>query len=402
MQRAWIGDGRSNTHALRWFSGVTPLLLLLFAFLFSSCSLSHNSWQAGTLTQQHIHALAVDGKNAQIIYAGDVDGHIFVSTDAGLHWNERSSLSLSSSTLLSLASDPSSAKLFAATSAGLFVSTDEAHSWNAIAPSRLPDDTYTAPAFTNAPLIYTGTAHHGVYVSDDDGNTWRASSRGLPGSVAISMVSIDTLQHRLWLATSLGVYRSDDEGMSWRAMNVGLPSGVVATVVEPAAAFGGDAALVYAGTTQGLYRSTDLGANWTKISVLGTLLVHAILVDFRSKNGTTVYAATNLGAFRSDDGGQNWGGVGAGLPHNAPVYTLAIGATSASQLYAASNNVYLSPGIGNTGIDWTNLLSLIIVVLVFVALFYVVRRELRRSRRGAQSPTRTGVPLPQDKPSDEE
>jgi len=362
-----------------------PVLLAVFAFLtsllLSACSLSSSTWQASTLSQQHIHALAVNSKNSQIIYAGEVQGSIFVSTDAGQHWKARSPVSTASSTLLSLTVDPSGAKIYAATSSGLFISTDNAQSWQLISTSNLPTDTYTAPVFINEQQVYIGTMHHGLFVSNNDATTWRAEHTGLPTTLAINSVTFDSLQHRLWLATSGGVYRSDDGGASWHMLNTGLPGGTVATAIQPAANAGGDSSLVYAGTTKGFYLSTDSGAHWTGIAVLQSVFIRGILVDFRSRNAATVYAATNVGVFRSDDSGQNWAGVGPGIPRDQTVYALAIGAKQASQLYAASNNVYLYPGTSGTGIDPGRVLALLAVLLVFVVLFYILRREVRRYRK---------------------
>ncbi len=365
-----------------------PLLLLIFAcvtsLLLSACSLnslSASTWQTSTLTHQHIQSLAVDAENSQIIYAGSVQGNIFVSMDAGQHWTMRSSISTSPVTLISLTADPSATKVYAATTTGLIISTDSAQSWHPVSTSKLPSDTYTAPVFSNKQQVFIGTMHHGLYMSNDDATTWHTENSGLSTTLAITNIAFDTLQHRLWLATSAGVYRSDDEGASWHVLNAGFPDGTVATTVQPAANAGGDPGLVYAGTTKGFYLSTDSGAHWTGITVLQYVFIRQILVDFRSRNAATVYVATNVGLFRSDDSGQNWAGVGSGIPRDQTVYVLVIGAKQASQLYAASNSVYLYPGNSSTGIDPLRVLSLLIVLLLFVVLFYVVRREVRRNRK---------------------
>ena len=359
------------------------VLMFLLPLLLSGCSLdtfSSSTWQTSTLSNQHIQTLAVNAKNSQVIYAGNGQGMVFESMDSGQHWSMRSSVPAIASqpvTSLLLVGDPTGTKVYAATNAGLLTSVDNAHSWHSVAVSSLPTDIYTIPVFVGTQKIYVGTAHHGIYVSDNGGTVWRTDTTGLPATVAINNVSFDALQHRLWLATSAGIYISDD-GVSWHEMNTGLPSGTDVTTVQPAASAGGDLALVYAGTTKGLYLSTDAGAHWTSNTLLQGALIRAILVDYRSRNAATVYICTNVGVFRSDDSGQNWGGVGTGIPHDQVVYALVIGAKQASQLYAASNNVYLFPGNSSTGIDPTRLLSLLVVLLFFGVLFYVVRHETRR------------------------
>lgn len=358
----------------------------LLSLLLSACSLVASTWQTGTLTNQHIHALAVAAKNPQVIYAGDVQGGIFVSTDAGQHWTARSSISTSPVMLLTLTPDPSGTKIYAATSSGLIISTDNAQSWHPVSSSILPIDTYTAPAFTSAKQVYIGTQHHGLFVSDNDASTWHSENGGLSSSIAINAVTYDEVQHRLWLATSNGIYRLNNGATSWQVMNTGFPAGTVATAIQPATNAGGDAPLLYAGTTKGFYLSSDSGVRWTGIAVLQYVYIRQILVDFRSRNAATVYVATNVGLFRSDDSGQNWAGIGSAIPRDQTVYALAIGAKQASQLYAVSNNVYLYPGNSSTGIDPLSVLSLLTVLLLFIILFYVARREIRRIRKKPQPP----------------
>ena len=362
---------------------------ILLSFLLSACSLDASTWQTGSLSHQHIHALAVNPKNPQIIYAGDMQGSIFVSTDAGQHWTMRSHVSSSSITLLSLTVDPSGTKIYASTTTGLVISIDNAQSWQQINSSLLPVDTYTVPVFTSGKQVYIGTMHHGLFVSNDDATTWRTEGSGLSQAIAINAIAYDELQHHLWIATSTGVYRSDDAGASWQALNTGFPAGTVATAIQSATNAGGDAALLYAGTTKGFYLSNDAGAHWTSIAALQYVYIRQILVDFRSRNAATVYVATNVGLFRSDDSGQKWAGVGSNIPRDQTVYALAIGAKQATQLYAASNNVYLYPGNSSTGLDPARILTLLIVLLVFVVLFYVVRREIRRYRKKPQQADKT-------------
>ena len=361
----------------------------LLSLLLSACSLVASTWQTGTLTHQHIVALTVDAKNPQLIYAGDVLGSIYVSTDAGQHWTERSSVSTSPVTLLTLTADPSGAKIYATTNTGLIVSMDNAQSWHPVSTAILPADTYTAPAFVGTKQVYIGTQHHGLFVSNDDASTWHPENAGLSSSIAINAITYDELHHRLWLATSGGVYRSNDSATSWQAMNTGFPTETIATAIQPAANAGGDSSLVYAGTTKGFYLSSDSGAHWMGIQVLQYVYIRQILVDFRSRNAATVYAAKNVGLFRSDDSGQNWAGIGNAIPRDQTVYALAIGAKQAAQLYAVSNNVYLYPGTSSTGIDPLRVLSLLTIVLLFVILFYVTRREIRRNRKKPRQPDKT-------------
>src|SRR2546429_7555001 len=96
------------------------LILLLLSLALSACApgtgiLGGGNWQLSGLQHQHIRAFDVDFKNAQILYAGDVQNGVFVTTDGGQHWVSRSiGLSLPD-TLHALSFDATGKKLYIAT-----------------------------------------------------------------------------------------------------------------------------------------------------------------------------------------------------------------------------------------------------------------------------------------------
>lgn len=369
-------------------------ILLLLSLALSACApgtgiLGGGNWQLSGLQHQHIRAFDVDFKNAQLLYAGDAQNGVFVTTDGGQHWVSRSAGLPLPDMLYALSFDATGKKLYIATANGIFVSADAAQHWHAVSTTRTapPVDSYTALAFdATAPhTIYAGTAHHGVLVSTNDGNTWSTASNGLPAAAVINGLVFDSDHHQLWAATALGVYRSDDKGTTWQAFNSGLPPGSVVNVIRVASMSGGPNGLVYAGANHGFFRSTDSGLHWmpSEESLSGTS-IRAILVDFRYPS--TVYIGTGVGAFRSDDSGQNWGGIGPGLPRGQSVYALVLGATNYSQLFAAVNDVYLYPGASG-GISLTRLVPLFLLLLMFYLLYRVVQRG-RNRRRNVLKPER--------------
>ena len=336
------------------------------------------SWQLGGLQKQHIRTLAVDPNNLQNIYAGDAQNGVFASTDAGMHWSQRSTGLPLLVTIHALAFDGPGKKLYAATDARVYVSADAAQHWTAI--TGLPADNYTALAFDlKAPhTIYTAAEHQGVLVSTNDGSSWSAASGGLPAGITINGLAFDTDQHQLWAVTNLGIYRSGNGGITWQALNNGLPAAVVVYTVLPASINGGTQGLVFAGTNQGLFRSRDGGARWSRSQeTLSGTSVYAILIDYRQ--ASTVYVAISIGALRSDDNGQNWEGVASGLPKGQPVYALALGSNGYNQLYAAANDVYLYPG--NSGIfDPSQLIPFLLIIFGFLALYRLTAQGRKRAR----------------------
>lgn len=369
---------------------------IFFLLMLSACAPSsgifaggNGDWQSTGLKQQHIHTLAASPNNAQLLLAGDVQGSVFMSTNGASHWTQRRSVPSQAKTILALSFDTTGKKLYATTDAGIFVSTNNAQTWSAVgtAGSGLPLDSYSSIAFDYQAVtaIYVGSAHHGVYMSNDGGKTWSAINNGLPANAAINGLTLDSDEHQLWAATSVGVYRTDNRTFAWQAFNSGLPANVVAYSVQPAFISGGTQGLVFVGTNSGFFRSDVAGNQWTESQEsLGQTIIYEVLIDVSQP--TTIYIATNKGAYRSTDNGQNWGSIANGLPKDQPVYALLFGSSGGSQLYAASNGVYMYPG-NSSGFGFGQLISIVIIILFFVLLYYFTRGS-RKGRREILKPER--------------
>jgi ligand-binding sensor domain-containing protein len=361
----------------------TAIMPLFLVVCLTSCAsnagiFAGGKWQSGGLQQQHIRSIAVDPNNPQIIYAGDAQDGVFVSTNAGMNWSQQSTGFTLPIAIFALAFDDAGKKLYAATASGLFVSADAAAHWIKI--DGLPVDSYTSVVFDleSPHMIYTATEQHGVYVSMNEGSSWAAANNGLPSGIIIHNLAFDSVQHQLWAATNLGIYRSDDAGKLWQVLNRGLPSKVDVYTILPAAISGGDKGLVFAGTSHGLFLSQVDGAQWSpsQESLIGTS-VNAILIDYHTV--TTVYAGTGIGVLRSEDNGQNWGGIASGLPRNQVVQALAIGANGYNQLYAATNGIYLFPG-NSSAFDPSQIFPILLVLAFFFALYQFTSRRRKRSQ----------------------
>jgi photosystem II stability/assembly factor-like uncharacterized protein len=360
------------------------VLFFLFSLCLSACApgtgiLAGGNWQLSGLQHQHIRVLEVDFNNTKILYAGDTQQGVFVSTDSGQHWTQRSAGMPLPIAIHSLSFDSTGKKLYAATDKGIFVSADAAQHWQPIG-SDLPTDSYAALVFdANAPhTIYAGTGQHGVLISTNDGATWKTTNNGLPSGDAINGLTFDSSQHQLWAATALGVFRSDDRGATWRSFNNGLPANSFVNTVQVASLSDGAQGLVFAGTNHGIYHSPDSGSHWIggDEALIGTR-IHSILIDFRS--ATTIYIGTDIGALRSDDNGHDWGGIGPDLPRGKPVYALTLGGSNYSQIYAAVDDVYLYPG-SSSGITFTHLLPILLVLAFFYLLYRIALRGGKRRR----------------------
>ncbi len=369
-------------HACSIIGIILGLLLLLSACAPGTGILGGGTWQSTGLQQgQQIRTLEVNPQNPQQIYAGDAHNGVYRSTDAGADW-KASSVGLPLPVAIqALSFDDNGKNLYAATDKGLFISNNDAQSWQQAntASSHLPGDSYTSLTFdSNHPQnVYVGTAVHGIWMSTDNGVTWTQISSGLPDGT-VNNLAYDPVQHRLWAVVSSVIYYTDSHGHGWQRAMTGIPTQTAVNIVTPAADSGGPQGLLYAGTNHGFYRSQDDGARWTASTQdLYALNIYTLLVDFRGSNGASVYAGTSIGAFRSDDSGEDWRAIASGIPRGAAVYAMVIGATNDTQLYAASNDVYVYPGTSG-GVTPANLLPWLIVLLLFGSLIFITSRNRRR------------------------
>jgi len=391
---------------MRYFRYI-PLIFLLLVI--SACAPtsgifagSGGNWQSTGLTKQHIHTLTVSPDNSLELFAGDAQGSIYMSTDGAQHWTLRSAVPTQAKTILALSFDTTGKKLFATTDAGIFVTTNNAQSWSVVstASSGLPFDSYSAIAFNyNVPsVIYVGSTHNGVFMSNDSGSMWSTINNGLPASISINGLTLDSQEHQLWAATSAGIYRTNTGAIAWQAFNSGLPANVIAYSVQPAFISGGAQGLVFVGTDHGFYRSSVSGNQWTASQEsLARLTIYTMLIDVSQP--TTIYVGTNIGAFRSNDNGQNWSGMTQGIPTNQPVYALLFGNTGGSQIYAAANDVYANTG-SSSGFGIGQLLSIVLIVFFFY-LLYRLTKGSRSRRREILKPERIMEASPAQKEKDD-
>lgn len=209
----------------------------------------------------HLHGLAVDPKNDQIVYvgsahdaqnpAGFLEGaHIFKSEDGGKSWKE----------------------------------IDEGFPHEA---QTAIHDMAVDPQ--NTSIIYAATTRHesrqgvGVYKSLDAGSSWKAINNGFSGeSLSVNAILVHPQNtSNLVLATYGGLYRSEDGGVSWERTSSAKSFDAEYVIDEPNT--------VYASTNDGVLVSYDFGSTWKSFgSGLSEGEGHGIGVD---KTGKVIYAA---------------------------------------------------------------------------------------------------------------
>jgi photosystem II stability/assembly factor-like uncharacterized protein len=253
-------------------------------------------------------ALAPDGNT---LYVSNFRA-VFKTTNQGKRWS-RVSLGLpGDASLGELTVDPTTpSTVFVGAGTGLWRTTNGGASWKRV----LSGGTVLALAWQGTRLFagVSGETLHGVYSSDDHGTTWTAAAQSPSDPEILDLAAGPDLVYagtRRSFIQAGGVFRSLDHGRTWDPSFHGLISQEAFCVaVDPT-----DPDVLYAGVgSLGVFKSTDRGATWELLDLgLPPTLpipfeIDALLVD--PSNPDTVYAGTNAGsggAYLSRDAGASW------------------------------------------------------------------------------------------------
>jgi hypothetical protein len=242
---------------------------------------------------------------ADTVYAGVEDAALFVSRDAGLNWQEISTLRRHTTgadwapgaggmCLHTILIDPKDeARMFVAISAaGAFRTEDNGATWRPInqglRSEHIPDPTaevghcvHRLAMHPSRPDTLFMQKHWDVMRTDDAGDSWHEVSGNLPTDFGfaidvhahepetIYVVPIKSDQMHFPLDGKLQVFRSRSGGNDWEALTNGLPQqDCYVNVLRDAMAVDRlDDCGIYFGTTGGqVYVSADAGDHWQAIA----------------------------------------------------------------------------------------------------------------------------------------
>lgn len=179
--------------------------------------------------------LAVDPKNATVVYAGSNQG-VYKSSDGAVTWKYLTG----ASPVYALALDPSNPQvLFRAVSAGIYRTLDGGLSWSQVSSKLTSVRTIVVDPNSSA-IVYAGTSGSGVYKSIDGGASWNPINRcigrcaplTLDGGWVNSIVVDSGRSSLVYLGTLSGLYKSVDGGANWTQANNG-PIGVTTMMLDP-------------------------------------------------------------------------------------------------------------------------------------------------------------------------
>lgn len=257
-----------------------------------------------------VNALAVDPRDANVLFVGASEGGVWRTRDGGATWApltdtqlvrklpsgvSKGTLSIGalaidparSQTIYAGTGDPNVACCFAGAALGVFRSTDSGNTWVPTGANLNQSGCRNAAmsqavvnrilVVTRRPALVYAATNMGVFSYLEDGaDCWRGGAKGLPASGnAIDLVA-DPYQAALYVAfRSQGIFKSENLGADpWRKLAGGLPEAGFGRI---ALAFGGRLGIgfsqplpiVYAGFDAGnryrLFRTANGGDQWTEL-----------------------------------------------------------------------------------------------------------------------------------------
>ena len=278
------------------------------------------------------HAIVVDPRNPDILYAG-TDGGVFVSTDAGDTWTSRNAGLAITQYYPGISITPNGSKVMGGSQDNGTHTYTGSPLWNGFSGG---DGGYTAINYSNPSIVY-GEAQwssSGAYIIRKDGTSSAFRTNGIVasdrGAFIPPLVMDPVTPTKLYFATHR-VYRTTDEGRNWVPISGDLTkgSGRIMTVAVAKS----DTLTIYAGTSDAVVQvSRDGGATFVNVSAgLPTRTITRVVVDPDDATHALV-TVSGFGTghvFETTTAGASWRDItGSGLidaPVNAAVFIPGFG-----------------------------------------------------------------------------
>lgn len=282
-----------------------PALFLTALFALATGALAAGPWTPVGPPGGAAYGLAVDPKDANVLYAGAFGGGVWKSTDGGATWARLAGVP-ALETVDAVAVSPADSKVvLAAGFTALWRSADAGATWKKILDQKLQQPEMTGLAFDPATPANVWASSDsdghpaGVFRSTDAGATWKPANAGFSSITRVWGVAVARDGKIVWAGSSTGLYRSGDGGTTWERFLEEKQVHSVATLAD---------GVVLAGTNgDGVLRSADGGATWAETKSDARMTgntVYALLAS--AKTPGLVYAGIPNRVLRSTDGGATW------------------------------------------------------------------------------------------------
>lgn len=262
------------------------------------------NWRDGN----HVHGLAVNPANPQVIFVATHNGLLQRSASGEWFWvgKQRADYMGFTADLTNPNRFYSSGHPPTGGNLGFQISDTQGENWQQIS---MPGVDFHALAIAPSdPSVFYGfpaSGAQGLHLSTDGGKTWTQPRMAGFAAAPFNLVVDPQNAKHVFAATQAGLYESTNSGNDWTL----LPGTQNAPIVGLALAKEGNNTVMLGyrllQTEPGLYRSTDNGRSWEKLwtETGGVILKVAIAPS----NPQTLYAVNeNNQVFQSEDGGDTW------------------------------------------------------------------------------------------------
>jgi photosystem II stability/assembly factor-like uncharacterized protein len=262
------------------------------------------AWRQIGPTGGTVISLEADPHNAQRLYLGTSDGHVFTSNDEGGHWQLLSRIGTGRDDVVThILVDPrNSNHLYASTwtlysgGGGVYRSSDGGRTWNLIA---LAHETVRALAQSPSnPHVFAAGSLTGVYLSKDDGATWnRITPEHHEDLRNFDSVAFDPRdQNVIYVGTYHLPWKTTDGGKNWAPISKGMidDSDVMSIIVDPA-----NPTNVHATACSGIYHSVNGADTWAKYKGIPFVFRRTQLIRQDPKHPDVLYAGTTSGLWKT-------------------------------------------------------------------------------------------------------
>jgi len=282
------------------------LLSLGLAAMTATCasSISAQVWRQAGPPGGTVISLAADPSNTNKLYLGTSDGHVFVSSDEGEHWQMISRIGSGQDDVVThIIVDPrDSNRLYASSwtlysgGGGVYRSDDGGHTWNIVG---LAHETVRALAQspTDPKLLLAGSLT-GVYRSTDEGASWvKITPDNHPDLNRFDSVAFDPKDNNVIYAGTYHLpWKTSNGGKDWFPVVKGMidDSDVMNIIVDPA-----NSENVHAVACSGIYHSLNGGQEWVKYKSIPNIYRRTQLIRMDPSNPEILYAGTTSGLWKT-------------------------------------------------------------------------------------------------------
>ncbi len=235
----------------------------------------------------------------------ETDGIVYISTDNGLTWENKSE-GLPSKISIGLGGIAISNNRLALASkdSGLYLFDFQKASWVKTPHNKQLIESNPGALIFYKDRIYIGTQFGGVFYTSDEGKSWTTQNAGL---ASLTIRKFAVIDGKLYAATNAGLYSSNDSLSGWE-----LEYGSTTLQVNGITALDGN---IYIATNQRAFTTPKDQKEWKKVFTGGAL--HNI-----SAVDKALYAMVYNELFLSFDKGESWKSIQKGLP--AQLYTFNV------------------------------------------------------------------------------